>query len=154
MNRSRYLMIAVLAVFIFFLFYSGADNSKTAQDVFQSMEQTVKRGSLEEMTKRELMQYYGISSADVSSFVLYGSTSSMDAAEVLVIKAKDSDQLSDLREAVEARRQEQISKFSGYDEDQVALLENGYIESRGNFLLYAVGADAAELDADFRTGVR
>lgn len=150
----RYLMAAVLAGFLFLLFYSGVDNKKSAQDVYAEMKATMGSETLEAKTRREFLRYYGMHSADVDSFVLMGAANSLDASELLVVKAVSTAQLQTIREAVEIRQKERIASFESYDAEQAEYLRNAVIYTKGKFLMFAVGKDAKVMAEAFAEAVK
>lgn len=151
---SRYLMAAVLAAFIFFLFYSGVDSGKSAQAVFTDMGSAVHVNTMEEKTRRELLRYYGINSVDVDSFVLYAAPNSLDASEMLLIKAKNEIQLQEIRSKVEERQAARLAGFDSYDAEQAEILRNAVLEIRGPFLLYIAGEDVKSAEQAFAKAVK
>lgn len=151
---SRYLMVAVLAAGIFLLFYSGVDSKKSADAVFTGMRESVDTSSMEAKSRRELLRYFGINSTDVESFVLYGAANSLDASELLILKARNTAQVQELRTVVEERQLAQIASFEGYDAEQAALLHDAVIQTKGPFLLYVVGTDAEDAADAFAKAVK
>ena len=108
----------------------------------------------QESTDRYFKKYYGLNASDYENVVLYFPITNMDAEELLIVKLKDTSQADTVKAACETRQQTQIGIYEGYAPEQLSLCENAIIDVQGNYVLYVVHADAAQIDAAFRASLK
>ena len=83
----------------------------------------------------------------------------VEAPEAVVDEPVDSDKsdtsdLDDVKDAVESRVKSQEKVFESYGPDQMKLLGNAVIETRGKYLFYCVSDDATKYEEVFRDAVQ
>lgn len=136
--------VIVLAVFLICI-YTG----QNADDVpMEKIEQQLKENTaLTEMSKcsnRMLMQFYSLDYEQFDEYIYYKSSQALSVEELLIVKVKDTSDLDSVRDAVESRIQSQIKTYEGYGPQQVAMLKNAVVMTRGNYLFCCI-ADKPEV---------
>lgn len=145
----RYLMVAVLLVFIIFL---QADNkvSKTSIDtVISQVSASADLSNMVPSDNRMFKRLYGLSASDYEGVVLYSPVSNMAAEELLIVKLNETSQLDSVKAAVEKRLETQLDSFDGYGVEQTKLLQDHVLYAKGNYIFYMVHADAAQAEQAF-----
>ena len=96
----------------------------------------------------------GINYQNYDSFIYYKSKESLGVDEVLVVKVKNTSDMEGLKDAVESRIKSQEKVFDGYGTEQMKLLKNGIVETKGKYLFYCVSEDSAQYEEVFRDAVQ
>ena len=91
-----------------------------------------------------------VSDVDQVLSPLFMPSSNMQAEEMLIIKLADTQQAKEVRTAIEKRLQTQKNAFDGYAPQQFDLCSRAIIDVRGNYVLFVIHENAAEIDAQFR----
>ena len=92
-----------------------------------------------------IRRLYGLDPDTFDGALLYYPSTNMGAEELLLIRLSDISQQDVVREAMEARISSQIGVFEGYAPAQVAMLEKGVVEVRGNYALLIVAEDVSSV---------
>ena len=147
MQFSKSLIIKAAMVIFLGLYLAWIYNADNAKDL--SMDQIASSmeniGTVTEMQKRDkgdLQRYYSIMDTDTEGFFFYKDLSPMSVNEILILKAGSKDEASSLLEAAESHLESQENVFGAYGTDQMALLSEASVESRGNYVWYMCGPDA------------
>lgn len=97
-----------------------------------------------------LKKYYGLDPEMYGEAVLYFPITNMDAQELLIIRTEDSSQAEAVLAAIRERNEAQKQVYEGYAPEQYALCESAVIDAQGNYILYVVHPQAAQIDQAFR----
>ena len=92
---------------------------------------------------------FGINAGDYEGVVYYKGEGIMDVNELLIVKLKSVSQASDVKKAAQNRLDEQIKNFTNYGTDQIDLLNQGVVVSRGNYVFYTVSENSDKLKSAF-----
>ena len=135
--------MAVLAVYLGFLY--TADNAKdvSVDTISGTMENISSITEMQKRGKGDLQRYFGIMEDDTDGYLFYKDVSPMSVNEILVVKAPGKAEAAAFLEACEAHKASQENVFGAYGTDQMALLGESSVESRGNYVWYMCGPDAA-----------
>ena len=95
---------------------------------------------------QRLRKLYYINKNQVEDFILYAPKTNMDASEILILKAKSKEDLTELKEKVETRLEKSASSFESYRPEQYELLKRKVLKVRGNYLILIVSKSASEIE--------
>lgn len=142
-------LVILLAVYMGWL----CRNDQAADVSVDTIEQVMLRDtSVEELEKGDrnaVRRFYGLDGSRYDGFLFYKAASAMEVDELLIVKVKTEDQLSELEESIEERVETQKNSFEGYGAEQTALL-NQYIETtKGNYIFFAVSEQAGDWQEKF-----
>lgn len=148
------LQLTVLAaIFIFIgVLLAGKSESKTP---FPEVEKQVKEAAGKDTALKEAgsavwKRYYGLNPKEFEGALLLYAEGVMEVEEVLLIKVKDEPQAADAKNAVRERIAVQKKNFEGYGAEQMKLLNNAVVETRGTYVFMAVSKDAVKYQQAFK----
>ena len=106
-------------------------------------------GSMKKSDDLTVKKVFGINAGDYEGVVYYKGEGIMDVNELLIVKLKSVSQASDVKKAAQNRLDEQIKNFTNYGTDQIDLLNQGVVVSRGNYVFYTVSENSDKLKSAF-----
>ena len=95
---------------------------------------------------KKLRKLYYINKNQIEDFIFFAPKTNMDASEILILKAKTSEDLIELKERVGARLEKSANSFESYRPDQYELIQNKALKIRGNYLILVVSEEAAKIE--------
>lgn len=132
----------VLIIFLTAVYSHGNAKDIPLKDINTLLKNRTSIESMEKADNRKLLQFMGLNSSDYREFLYYQGTEPLSVDELLIIKVKNRENLSSVKDAVEKRIEEQLKTFESYGPVQVALLKNAIIEEKGNYLFYCTAKEA------------
>ncbi len=150
----RLLLILTLVAFLRGVYTSADAADVSMESIRTAMLENTKISSLQECHERKLLQFMGINYQNYDSYIYYKSKESLGVDEVLVVKVKNTSDMEGLKDAVESRIKSQEKVFDGYGTEQMKLLKNGIVETKGKYLFYCVSEDSAQYEEVFRDAVQ
>lgn len=125
---------------------SNADPAAVREAVTAQMDLT----NVLEADNQMIRRLYGLDISAYEACILYYPATNMGAEELLIVKLADTAQAEQVEAAIRARLETQKTTFDGYGVEQYDLLTNhAVVEVRGNYVLFAVGADSAKVREAF-----
>lgn len=104
---------------------------KAAMDEIQS---TYEFSDVNEVTDNMLMSVYGIDQKDVKSYAGLTDASGIQATDIMLVEATDSDAAETVRAALQARLDNRKSQMKDYLPDVYATLEKSKVSVSGNYV--------------------
>ncbi|MFR7477822.1 MAG: DUF4358 domain-containing protein [Acutalibacteraceae bacterium] len=104
---------------------------KAAMDEIQS---TYEFSDVNEVTDNMLMSVYGIDQKDVKSYAGLTDASGIQATDIMLVEATDSDAAETVRAALQARLDNRKSQMKDYLPDVYATLEKSKVTVSGNYV--------------------
>ena len=104
---------------------------KAAMDEIQS---TYEFSDVNEVTDNMLMSVYGIDQKDVKSYAGLTDASGIQATDIMLVEANDSDAAETVRAALQARLDNRKSQMKDYLPDVYATLEKSKVTVSGNYV--------------------
>lgn len=104
---------------------------KAAMDEIQS---TYEFSDVNEVTDNMLMSVYGIDQKDVKSYAGLTDASGIQATDIMLVEATDSDAAEAVRAALQARLDNRKSQMKDYLPDVYATLEKSKVSVSGNYV--------------------
>lgn len=149
---TKAVFLVILFVFLALVYGAGTAKNVPMKKIEKAMTSSKYTQGIQVQTPRELARYMKLSSTDFEGFYYARSTENLAVDEVLVIKAKSRAQLNELKDAVEARVDQQTKNYQGYAPKQVAKLKNFKLLTKGKYLFYCV-ADKPDKISEVLTDV-
>ncbi len=140
---SEIVCIVCLIAFIMFVNSEGKISEKSAPEVAESVISVMNLEGTAEQKAKELKKQFSFNTEEFDSFVYYKSDEVMNVRELLIIKVKETEQISALTKEIEKVLTDKKNLFESYAPEQSALLEKAIIETEQNFIFYAVGEDVS-----------
>ena len=139
----KILFIAILAGFLVFVYSRASAKDVDLEKVETKLTETTDIMTLmTEASDRDLMQFIGLDASSYEQVIYYRNTTALAVDELLIVKAKDESQLSDVEDAVNARIKSQIKAYDSYGPAQVKQLKNALQLEKGNYYFYCTGDSA------------
>ncbi|WP_425754977.1 DUF4358 domain-containing protein [Ihubacter sp. rT4E-8] len=146
-------------VVILMIFLTSVYARAGAKDVpMEEIEkQLTAKCDMEQMAKcdnRNLMQFLGLDYEQYDSHLYYKGKEALSVDEVLIVKVHEKDDLDSVKDAVEKRVAVQTATFDGYGPEQVALLSDAVIFTKGKYLFYCTDKNAEDIGGVFSDAVQ
>ena len=152
------ILCAVLAAAV--LLMMGACSSQPAKEV--SLEQVMaslaaayglEEGMLE-LTQDDLLDLYGIQSADVKQFKARIRLESIQADEAVLIEAVDAKAAERVLEKLEARYQSKLNETRDYLPDEYAKIEKCKVAQNGNYVAMIICAEGEMALSEYQKALK
>ena len=144
--KNYYLIEVVIIISLFFGLYpflriKEADMNSIKKD----LEQIVNLDLAYSGDENALKKIYYINKSYVEDFVLYAPKSNMDVEEILVLKAKENIDISEVESKVNERLSKQKDSFSNYNPEKEQILDKYILEKEGQYLIFVVSEKSSEI---------
>lgn len=150
-------VIAFLGLIVIIVLITGrrVKENVSAEEIEREMlTQVENKTKFREADSQSLKKYYGINATEIKEFCLYLPASNMDATEMLIVVAKDEQQIDEIKKACEKRLEQEKSVFESYGAEQMGILNNARLESYGPYLAFIVCDDSDKCAAAFKACVK
>ena len=142
-------LIVCIVLFVAWMLMSGESESDADVGAVEAAVASVGLGSMKKSDDLTVKKVFGINAGDYEGVVYYKGEGIMDVNELLIVKLKSVSQGSDVKKAAQNRLDEQIKNFTNYGTDQIDLLNQGVVVSRGNYVFYTVSENSDKLKSAF-----
>lgn len=136
-------MVLFLAAYLMLIYMSDNAKNIPIDRIAASMEADSTITLLQKRERTDLKRFYQINDGDTDGYLFYKAVSPMSVEEILIVKAANKSQANAFLENAESHLASQKRVFEGYGTDQMALLNDAVVETRGNYVYYMCGPDAA-----------
>ena len=136
-------MVVFLIFYLGFLYFSDYAKNVPMEQITASMEASTSVTELQKRGRADLNRYYHIQESDTAGYLFYKAVSPMSVDELCIVKAPDKTAAESFLESFQTHLESQKNVFGGYGTDQMALLNEAFTGSRGNYVYYFCGADAS-----------
>lgn len=147
--KMKWLKAAVvLSMSVCLLGGCGAADVKTivpadlATDLYEGV---TWKDQLSEVDVSKALSLYGIDASAVSEGTVYMGTNAT-AEELAVLEAASADTVQEVADGIHARVEAQLTSFQSYNAEEVPKLENPYIVTKGNYVIFCVCDDTAQAE--------
>lgn len=142
-------LIVCIVLFVAWMLMSGESESDADVGAVEAAVASVGLGSMKKSDDLTVKKVFGINAGDYEGVVYYKGEGILDVNELLIVKLKSVSQASDVKKAAQNRLDEQIKNFTNYGTDQIDLLNQGVVVSRGNYVFYTVSENSDKLKSAF-----
>ena len=170
MRIARYVLTALLLVFIVVVYASGSTPEATIDDVYNAYAEIdaqqaeeiagleVAEGEetpetlLSSMTlqdDRAIQRFLGMDASMYDGILFWKSDYAMVADELVIVRAHDADAAKTIESCIEQRVSNQLGVFEGYAPEEAAKLNHYSYSTRGLYIFYAVGDRTSEWERVF-----
>lgn len=137
-------MVLLLSAYLITLYLSDSAKNIPMESIASAMEEKYTDiTSLSKCGRVDLKRFYQIDENSVDGYFFYKAPSPMAVEEILILKANNKTQANALLESAQGHLTSQKNIFEGYGTDQMALLNEAIVESKGNYVFYMCGAGAS-----------
>lgn len=135
-------MVLFLTVYLGFLYFSDYAQDVPMDKIAASMEKEAAAADLKKQSLTDLRRFYRIDGNETEGYYFCKSPSPMAVEEILIVKGRDKKQAETFLENAQKHLTDQKKIFEGYGTDQMALLNDAIVESRGAYVYYFCGKEA------------
>ena len=153
MRKMKYTAILGVILTVFFISACGGkESTKTpsVSEIYDKIKAETEMPEMISLDEKKLELLYGINLEQVEEFEVELVTANIKSDELAVIKAKEG-AVKDVLECVKQRLEEQKESFKDYLPDEYRVLEEAVVESKGDYVLLAVGKDADKMKEIFES---
>ncbi len=142
--KKKIFLTITLIIFLAAVYYQGNAKDVSLQSIDKQLAKEKTISSMEKLNDRQLLQFMNLDSGKFKQFIYYKGTESLSVEELLIVKANNREDLSIVKDAVDKRIEDQLKTFESYGPNQVALLKDAVISTKGNYLFYCTGKNAED----------
>ena len=146
---KKSIFLIILIVFLTMVYADGNAKDVPMEDIENKLIEETDLGKMAKCGNRNLMQFLNLDYQQYDEYLYYKGKEALSVDEVLIVKAKNRDDLSAVKDAVENRIDSQITTYEGYGPSQVALLKNAVVTTKGKYLFYCTGKSAEKNEEVF-----
>lgn len=139
------LYFSIILLFCFIVFVSCGYKNVDLSTIDISITKKVDMSEFSKANSKELKKFFGIKNTDISDFLFYAPTYSMNISEFLILKLDSTENIDNLKDLIDLRVSKQIESFSSYGPEQCSLLEDYTLKVKGNYIFYSVGSNTDEI---------
>lgn len=150
MKRVFAVMAALLMAASFAGCNSGGDDTPAVEpdvsEIMDAVREEIAFPEMAEQTVEDLAVYgYDELSADDVEEVAYAIASSgLTAEEVMILKLRDAEKADAVKEMMTSRRDSIAATAQDYNPEQMGIINDAVIETRGSYCFFAITADNAK----------
>lgn len=147
----------VLVLILFLVMIYGRDGAADIDlgELKTTITENCDMADLKTAKDRDLMRFLGLNGDDYDeSYIYMKSNESLAVEELLIIKTHSPAKLDAAKDACESRIDSQINTFKGYGINQVRMLGQATLFTKGDYLFYSVGDNSLEYEEVFRNAVQ
>lgn len=148
-NYKNYYYILTVAILITFIaLYQVLKVKDVDMDSLrQSLSQIIDSEHMDIGDSSKLRKLYYISKNEVEDFILYSPKSNMEASEVLILKAKNEEDIEHLKVKVEERIKKQSDSFKNYRPEEYDIISNRVLDIKGKYLILIISSESEKIEA-------
>lgn len=141
---GKYTAILLTLIYIIFLLTGMSGSNKPFEDVAAPLQRALENTELIEVNGQGFRHTYGINPAELAGVMMFASEFRLSAEEVLLIEARDSEQVSELLQRIEEQLQDKRNRFGNHAPEEIHYIDNAQLTVRGNHIFLAIGPQATE----------
>ena len=141
---GKYMAIVTAIVYVVFILSGMGGSNKPFEEVASSLRWALENTELIEVNGQGFRHSYGINPAELEGVMMFASEFRLSAEEVLLIEAKDLEQVNQLIERIEEQLLEQRNALGNHAPEEVHYIDNAQLTVRGNHVFLAIGPRATE----------
>lgn len=118
------------------------ENTKSIDDIYQEIQQTVSLQSPQCMDDDFISNYYGIDAASLEEYVFSMSEDAAQAETVIILKVRNTDSVEKLADSLQTVVDEKKNEMENYLPEQFAIVEKSKVETRENYVWLVISDNA------------
>ena len=143
------IVLLALPVIMFWMILRGSAGEVDFSLLREDVEQAVGLTGMKQGDARLLRRFYGLNGEELENWTLWTAEDNMAVEELLLAECESEEQAEQVRQAAEARVETQKKNFEGYGPEQVQLLDDSVIRTKGTCVLFVVSAQARQAEDAF-----
>lgn len=127
--------------------------AKSIDEVYQEIEQTVTLKSPQCMDDDFISNYYGIDATLLEEYVFSMSEDAAQAETVIIMKVKNTDDLTGLTESLQTVVDEKKNEMENYIPEQFAIVEQSKVQTKDNYIWLVISENADAITDIIESGL-
>ena len=95
--------------------------------------------------EKTLKNLYYININSIEDFVSYAPKSNMDVEEILILKVKKDENMSEIKAKVNKRLEKQRESFKNYSPEKYKIIEDAILEEEGQYLIFLISENPSSI---------
>lgn len=142
---GKYTTTVLLVFYVVTLIVTISGSNRAFEEVSAPLIRALENTDLAPVNGQGFRHAYGINPADLEGVVMFTSTFSMSAEEVLLIQVSNSAQINDVVQVIEESLVTRRQSFAGVAPGEVHWIDNAQLTVRGDYIFLAISPRATEL---------
>lgn len=141
-----YLIEIAIIISLFIGLYpilSVKDADMTA--IKNDLEKNINLDSVNIGDEKTLKNIYYININSIDDFVSYAPKSNMDVEEILILKIKKNENISEIKAKVTKRLEKQRGSFKNYSPEKYKIIEDTILEEEGQYLIFIISENSSSI---------
>lgn len=145
--KKKYKLVILIIVIIIGLIESTFVQTKNPNisELVEKIRSSTDLTIMEKGDKSKLRKLYSISDKDIEDYMLYAPKTNMDANEIIILKAKNQQDIDNLKEKIEKRISKQEESFKNYRPEQYEILDKHILSIKGKYIIAIVSKDVDKI---------
>lgn len=155
-KRSRSMVVLIAMVIFTVGMFTGCSSNKsqtaknpTVKEIDEKIKKAADIANLKQGDAAKLKKFYDIDNTELEDFVLYTAPSNIKADEIAILKVKDSNNVSKIKDKVSKRLENQSTSFKDYLPNEYAVIQKNVLKTKGNYIIFVISSDAQKIDNAF-----
>ena len=149
LETAKWICFGAMVFLLVSTLVKGTPSTTPFEEVLAVVTSASDMDSMNEGDNQMIRRLYELNPEEYQGIALYYPASNMGAEELLVVRLADASQEEAVMDAVKNRLQSQKDNFEGYGAEQTEMLKHSVIESKGNYVLFAVSKQPAVIREAF-----
>jgi len=142
---GKIITTVLLISYIIILLVHLSGSNRSFEEVSAPLIRTLENTDLVEVNGQGFRNFYGVNPAELEGVVMFTSTFSLSAEEVLLIQVRHPEQINDLVRTIEESLIDRRKSFGEAAPEQVHYIDNAWLTVRGDYVFLAISPRATEL---------
>ena len=118
-------------------------------EIKKNIEDSVDISEMEKKDEKSLEKLYEIKGDEIEDFILYTANSNIKSNELLILKAKDEKEISNIKDKISTRIESQSKNFKDYLPDEYYLIEKHVLEVKDKYIIFAISEESETIEDIF-----
>ncbi len=141
-----YLIEIVIIISLFIGLYPILSVKSADMTLIKSdLEKNINLDSINIGTEQTLKNIYYININSIEDFISFAPKSNMDVEEILILKAKKDENMSEIKSKISKRLEKQRESFKNYSPEKYKIIEDAILEEEGQYLIFIISENSSSI---------
>ena len=141
-----YLIEIVIIISLFIGLYPILSVKSTDMTLIKSdLEKNINLDSINIGTEQTLKNIYYININSIEDFISFAPKSNMDVEEILILKVKKDENMSEIKSKISKRLEKQRESFKNYSPEKYKIIEDAIFEEEGQYLIFIISENSSSI---------
>lgn len=141
-----YLIEIVIIISLFIGLYPILSVKSADMTLIKSdLEKNINLDSINIGTEQTLKNIYYININSIEDFISFAPKSNMDVEEILILKVKKDENMSEIKSKISKRLEKQRESFKNYSPEKYKIIEDAILEEEGQYLIFIISENSSSI---------